>query len=82
MRVKLPDGRTFTGVVTALDTSTDLAVVKLEGIVGNLPVMSLGKDNRCLSVFGRAEGGGKGGVFGGHVHIKPPVMSLSEDIIT
>ena len=42
VKVKLPDGRSFAGVVTALDTSTDLAVVQLEGVTGKLPVMEIG----------------------------------------
>ena len=47
--VKLPDGRTFPGVVTALDNNTDLAVVKLQGVSEKLPFMSLGSLIWCGS---------------------------------
>ena len=42
VNVKLPDGRSFRGKVTALDIATDLAIVKLEGVRDKLPSMKLG----------------------------------------
>ena len=44
--VKLPDGRSFRGKVTALDIATDLAIVKLEGVRDKLPSMKLGVVSR------------------------------------
>ncbi len=40
--VTLKDGRTFQGKVMGVDEVTDLAVVKLEGTKGDLPVATLG----------------------------------------
>lgn len=44
--VTLKDGRTFQGKVTGVDEVTDLAVVKLEGVKGDLPVAVLGDSDK------------------------------------
>ncbi|MCS6813203.1 MAG: trypsin-like peptidase domain-containing protein [Cyanobacteria bacterium] len=44
--VTLKDGRTFQGKVMGVDEVTDLAVVKLEGVKGDLPVAKLGDSDK------------------------------------
>jgi S1-C subfamily serine protease len=44
--VTLKDGRTFQGKVMGVDEVTDLAVVKLEGTKGDLPVATLGDSDQ------------------------------------
>jgi serine protease Do len=44
--VKLADGRTFAGKVAGTDPATELAVLKLEGSVKDLPVAKLGDSDR------------------------------------
>jgi S1-C subfamily serine protease len=43
--VTLKDGRTFEGTVQGVDEVSDLAVVKLKGVQGKLPVAPLGDSN-------------------------------------
>ncbi|HEY9824568.1 MAG TPA: HhoA/HhoB/HtrA family serine endopeptidase [Stenomitos sp.] len=43
--VTLKDGRTFEGTVQGVDEVSDLAVVKLRGVQGKLPVATLGDSN-------------------------------------
>ena len=44
--VTIKDGRTFAGTVTGVDEVSDLAVVKLEGVTGTLPVAPLGDSDQ------------------------------------
>ncbi len=46
--VTLKDGRTFAGEVRGADPVSDLAVVKLQGVSGNLPVAPLGESADVL----------------------------------
>jgi len=46
LEVKLADGRTFVGKVAGTDPATELAVLKLEGSVKDLPVARLGDSDR------------------------------------
>jgi len=43
--VKLPDGRSFNGIVKALDQEKDLAVIQLDGVRDKLPTMALGSSD-------------------------------------
>ncbi|RMG09989.1 MAG: DegQ family serine endoprotease [Planctomycetota bacterium] len=46
IRVKLPDGRQFSAKVVGTDPQTDVAVIRLEGDVGDLPTLPLGDSDR------------------------------------
>ncbi len=46
IQVKLADGRRFQGKTLGIDSRVDLALVKIEGVKGGLPVLSLGDSNR------------------------------------
>jgi S1-C subfamily serine protease len=46
--VTLKDGRTFDGIVKGVDEVSDLAVVKLKGVQGGLPVAALGDSDQIL----------------------------------